>query len=160
MKRKLGMAICTALEIVCVGGAFGAEVLVWRDEFDGERLDPLKWTAETGLVRNDRAAQLYRADPANLTVADGALRLTATFDAAGYPNPFYGKNGWEDWRSYTKSKPYASGSVNSFGKFSMRYGRVAVCWARRRRRRRIWPTRRPFGGASPPSAGRSAARST
>ncbi len=54
------------------------------------------------------------------------LRLTATFDEAGYSNPFYGKNGWEDWRSYTKSKPYASGSVNSFGKFSMRYGRVAV----------------------------------
>ena len=78
------------------------------------------------MVRNDRAAQLYRADPANLTVADGVLRLTATFDAAGYPNPFYGKNGWEDWRSYIKSKPYASGSVNSFGKFSMRYGRVAV----------------------------------
>ena len=126
MKRKLGVAICAALGIVCVGGAFGAEVLVWRDEFDGERLDPLKWTAETGLVRNDRAAQLYRADPANLTVADGALRLTATFDAAGYSNPFYGKNGWEDWRSYTKSKHYASGSVNSFGKLSMRYGRVEV----------------------------------
>ena len=116
MKRKLGVAICAALGIVCVGGAFGAEVLVWRDEFDGERLDPLKWTAETGLVRNDRA----------LTVADGALRLTATFDAAGYSNPFYGKNGWEDWRSYTKSKHYASGSVNSFGKLSMRYGRVEV----------------------------------
>lgn len=103
-----------------------AEVLVWHDEFEGTALDGARWTAEQGLVRNDRAAQLYRADPANLTVADGVLRLTATFDEAGYPNPFYGRNGWEDWRSYTKSKPYASGSVNSFGKFSMRYGRVAV----------------------------------
>ena len=102
------------------------EVLVWHDEFEGVALDGARWTAEQGLVRNDRAAQLYRADPANLTVADGVLRLTATFDEAGYPNPFYGRNGWEDWRSYTKTKPYASGSVNSFGKFSMRYGRVAV----------------------------------
>ncbi len=102
------------------------EVLVWHDEFEGAALDAARWTAEQGLVRNDRAAQLYRAGPANLTVADGVLRLTATFDEAGYSNPFYGRNGWEDWRSYTKSKPYASGSVNSFGKFSMRYGRVAV----------------------------------
>ena len=102
------------------------EVLVWHDEFEGVALDGARWTAEQGLVRNDRAAQLYRADPATLTVADGVLRLTATFDEAGYQNPFYGKNGWEDWRSYTKTKPYASGSVNSFGKFSMRYGRVAV----------------------------------
>ena len=102
------------------------EVLVWYDEFEGVALDGARWTAEQGLIRNDRAAQLYRADSANLTVADGVLRLTATFDEAGYPNPFYGRNGWKDWRSYTKSKPYASGSVNSFGKFSMRYGRVAV----------------------------------
>lgn len=112
--------------MAAVGVAPAAEVLVWHDEFEGEALDGAKWTAEQGLVRNDRAAQLYRANPANLTVADGALRLTATFDEAGYPNPFYGRNGWEDWRSYIKSKPYASGSVNSFGKFSMRYGRVAV----------------------------------
>ena len=112
--------------MAAAGMAPAAEVLVWHDEFEGEALDGAKWTAEQGLVRNDRAAQLYRADPANLTVADGVLRLTATFDEAGYSNPFYGKNGWEDWRSYTKSKPYASGSVNSFGKFSMRYGRVAV----------------------------------
>ena len=112
--------------MAAAGMAPAAEVLVWHDEFEGEALDGAKWTAEHGLVRNDRAAQLYRADPANLTVADDALRLTATFDEAGYSNPFYGKNGWEDWRSYTKSKPYASGSVNSFGKFSMRYGRVAV----------------------------------
>ena len=112
--------------MAAAGMAPAAEVLVWHDEFEGEALDGARWTAEQGLVRNDRAAQLYRADPANLTVADGVLRLTATFDAAGYPNPFYGKNGWEDWRSYIKSKPYASGSVNSFGKFSMRYGRVAV----------------------------------
>ena len=112
--------------MAAAGMAPAAEVLVWHDEFEGVALDGAKWTAEQGLVRNDRAAQLYLADPANLTVADDVLRLTATFDEAGYPNPFYGRNGWEDWRSYTKSKPYASGSVNSFGKFSMRYGRVAV----------------------------------
>ena len=77
--------------MAAAGMAPAAEVLVWHDEFEGEALDGAKWTAEQGLVRNDRAAQLYRADPANLTVADGVLRLTATFDAAGYPNPFYGK---------------------------------------------------------------------
>lgn len=124
MKRKLVVAICTALGIVCVGGAFGAEVLVWRDEFDGERLDPLKWTAETGLVRNDRAAQIYRDDARHLSVSGGSLNLTATYSAEGYANPYLGKR--SDWRGTTTHKAYASAAVNSFGKLSMRYGRVEV----------------------------------
>lgn len=124
MRQTVRMMLCATLGLAAAAEISGAEVLVWHDEFEGETLDLSKWTAETGLVRNDRAAQLYRNDPENLSVSGGALRLTATHAAEGYANPYFGKR--EDWRGDTASKAYASGAVNSFGKLSMRYGRVEV----------------------------------
>lgn len=124
MRQTVGMMLCATLGLAAAAEISGAEVLVWHDEFEGETLDLSKWTAETGLVRNDRAAQLYRNDPENLSVSGGALRLTATHAVEGYANPYLGKR--VDWRGATASKAYASGAVNSFGKLSMRYGRVEV----------------------------------
>ncbi len=123
MKRWLGLTLCAAGMTV----ASATEVLVWSDEFEGDSLDTTKWTAETGLVRNDKAAQIYRNDAEHLSVSDGALKMTATYSAEGYANPYYGKDAtWTDWRCYRKSMNYASGSVNSFGKLSIRYGRIEV----------------------------------
>lgn len=63
MRQTLGMMLCAILGLAAAAEISGAEVLVWHDEFEGETLDLSKWTAETGLVRNDRAAQLYRNNP-------------------------------------------------------------------------------------------------
>ena len=61
MRQTLGMMLCAILGLAAAAEISGAEVLVWHDEFEGETLDLSKWTAETGLVRNDRAAHAARA---------------------------------------------------------------------------------------------------
>lgn len=100
------------------------EVLVWQDEFNGTSLDATKWTPEVGFTRNERAAQIYRAD--RLSVRGGALYMTATHSAKGYPNPYKGRGNPTSWLSTRPSANYASGAVNSLGKLSMRYGRVEI----------------------------------
>ena len=105
--------------------AMAAEVLVWKDDFT--TFDRSKWTPETGLTRNERAAQLYLDDASHVSIDRGALKLTATFRKGGYRNPFFGSDTTRrDWRYNRKTMSYASGAVNSFGKFSMRFGRLEV----------------------------------
>lgn len=106
-------------------GPLGAEeVLVWQEEFNGPGLDKGKWTPEVGFVRNERAAQIYRAD--RLSVRGGALHITAIHAARGFKNPYLEKGDRPTWQSTRPQAQYASGSVNSLGKFSMRYGRVEI----------------------------------
>jgi beta-glucanase (GH16 family) len=64
-------------------------VLVWSDEFDGDRLDPEKWDTDIGNGFFDyrthqwiagwgnEELQYYTAEPANLTVRDSLLTIRA-----------------------------------------------------------------------------------
>ena len=62
MRQTVGMMLCATLGLAAAAEISGAEVLVWRDEFEGETLDLSKWTAETGLVRNVRNASKMTHD--------------------------------------------------------------------------------------------------
>ena len=113
------------LSLVFLSATLGAEeVLVWQDEFNVGTLNKQFWTPEVGFVRNERAAQIYRAD--RVAVRGGSLQLTATYSSRGYPNPYLNKGNPGAWQSTRPSADYASGSVNSLGKVSVRYGRVEI----------------------------------
>lgn len=73
--------------------------LVWSDEFDGKRLDPNKWDFDVGNGFHDpvhghfvpgggnERLRTYSADPANVEVKDGLLKiraLKATRDSCSY----------------------------------------------------------------------------
>jgi beta-glucanase (GH16 family) len=93
--------------------------LVWRDEFDGDRLDTTKWAYDTafnkqGWFNNEK--QYYADDRAeNIGVADGVLRFEArleTLDPAKYP----------DWggQRYTSARIYSKGNGWTYGFYEIR----------------------------------------
>lgn len=93
--------------------------LVWSDEFDGDRLDPAKWThaADCGGGGNDER-QCYELSPETVSVKDGRLRLTTIKrKTRGLANPWAGPTG------PMKTGDYASGKVLTQGLASWRYGR-------------------------------------
>ena len=133
---------------LCGGAVLSAEeVLVWQEEFAGTKLDRAKWTPEVGFVRNERAAQIYRAD--RISVLGGALRLTATHSSRPYPNPYLGKGNPKAWQSSRAGANYASGSVNSLGKVAVRYGRVEIR-AKFNVASGAWPALWMLGSLQPP----------
>jgi beta-glucanase (GH16 family) len=82
--------------------------LAWADEFDRDGApDPAAWAPETGYIRN-HAAQYYTAGrPENARVEHGVLVIEARRD------------NWD-------GKPITSASLNTGGKRSFLYGRIAV----------------------------------
>lgn len=77
--------------------------LVWRDEFDGDHLNPADWNFETG-PRNDEL-QYYKLE--NTTVRNGYLIITAKEENAG-------------------GKKYTSSRLTTQNKRAFRYGRVDI----------------------------------
>ena len=93
--------------------------LVWSDEFDGDRLDPAKWTraADCGGGGNDER-QCYDVSPDTVSVKDGFLRLTTIKrKTRGLANPWAGPTG------PMKTGDYASGKILTQGLASWRYGK-------------------------------------
>ncbi|MFK7759584.1 MAG: family 16 glycosylhydrolase [Phycisphaerales bacterium] len=78
------MALCLT---ACVGSAAIAQdyTLVWSDEFDGTELDLSTWEPQTGTGTafglpagwGNNEKQYYTNFPANLSVSDGTLKITA-----------------------------------------------------------------------------------
>jgi beta-glucanase (GH16 family) len=96
-------------------------VLVWQDEFEkGGKVDPTKWSFETGFVRNQEL-QWYQED--NAIVNDGILFITGKREAV--PNPNY-EAGSQNWKKSRKQADYTSASINTRGKFDFQYGMVEV----------------------------------
>ena len=84
-----------------------AFTLVFADEFETPgSLDPAKWGYEIGYVRNDEK-QYYTSRPENVRVEGGMLVIEGRKEA---------------YQGYG----YTSASVNTLGRFELRYGRVEV----------------------------------
>ncbi|MEZ5071602.1 MAG: family 16 glycosylhydrolase [Bacteroidales bacterium] len=84
--------------------------LVWADEFEGESLDPEKWSYQTGTGSEygltdwgNNEGQYYREQ--NVSVADGFLTITARKEDFG-------------------GKDYTSGRIRSAEKGDWTYGRI------------------------------------
>lgn len=102
----------------------GVWTLVWNDEFDGDTLDPTKWSVQEGdgcdlgicgWGNNER--QWYQAD--NAVVANGVLTITARRETVG-------------------SHAYTSARLRTAGKGDWTYARIEAR-ARLPRGQGLWP---------------------
>ena len=97
---------------------------VWRDDFNGDRLDGTKWKPEEscwGGGNNER--QCYTARDENIRVEDGVLRLIAKkgrYTGRLYPEGMEGAPGGKAW------KPYTSGKIRTLGIAEWKYGRFSA----------------------------------
>jgi len=99
----------------------GGYRLVWADEFDEDgRPDPVKWTYETGLVRN-REAQWYQ--PENARCENGLLVIEGRRKRK--PNPDYNPDS-ENWKENREYSEYTSASMTTRGMHAWKYGRFEM----------------------------------
>ena len=84
--------------------------LVFRDEFDGKAVDPTRWNLRDpwGRERN-RELQAYVEDA--FEIKDGILRIKAQKRTADYAG---------------KRRPFTSGMMTTYQKFSQQYGRFEI----------------------------------
>lgn len=92
-------------------------VLVWHDEFDGDRLDGAKWRAEDAALIKNNEQQYYT--PSDVRVEHGTLILRSQRRAMG-------------------GRPYTSGAVDTREHFAWTYGRFEIR-AQLPRGRGLWP---------------------
>ncbi|MEW6706461.1 MAG: RICIN domain-containing protein [Pseudomonadota bacterium] len=98
--------------------------LVWRDEFDGNAVDPGKWEFEVnGKGGGNNELQYYTARPQNAYVANGLLTIQALRER------YCGADGCRD---------YTSARLRTLGKGDWRYGRIEAR-ARLPRGQGLWP---------------------
>lgn len=96
--------------------------LVWADEFEGNALDPTKWTPEVscwGGGNNER--QCYTDRPDNIAVEGGVLLLKAKkerFAGPARPPEIAGRD------NPTQVQSHTSGKVRTIGLHAWRYGRI------------------------------------
>ncbi len=103
-----GQAFCDDFELTRQTSAEPTpeRVLIWSEEFDGDRLNESIWSYELGYIRNQEL-QTYTNNSKNVRVENGNLILEAHAENV-------------DGFAYT------SGSVETIGKFDFQYGRVDV----------------------------------
>ena len=94
-------------------------VLKWSDEFDGDNLDPEKWSLEHacwGGGNNER--QCYTDREENVELINGLLRIVAleeTFTGPDFPGD-----------TNQRTQPYTSGKAITQGLADWRYGRIEI----------------------------------
>lgn len=86
------------------------ENIVWSDEFDSTALNTKIWNYETGNLGVNNEKEYYTSNPANVSVQNGYLQITAL------NSPNYNNSGWN----------YTSARINTSGKYSFTYGRVDI----------------------------------
>jgi beta-glucanase (GH16 family) len=79
--------------------------LIWRDEFDSNKLDPRKWRKEDAALSKNNELQYYC--PEDVIVKEGMLILRSRQAEKG-------------------GRHYCSGLVETKGKFSQKYGRIEI----------------------------------
>lgn len=95
--------------------------MVWQDEFDcKQKVDESDWNYERGFRRNFEA-QWYKSD--NVNCRNGILEIEAKREVVD--NPFYDASS-DNWRKQRKQAFYTSGSINTKGKHSWKYGRFEI----------------------------------
>jgi beta-glucanase (GH16 family) len=96
--------------------------LIWSDEFNYEGLpDSTKWSYEEGFVHNRELQYYTKAKKENVRVEDGVLIIEARKEKI--KNPLYHPDSsyWKYKRAFAE---YSSGSINTLGKASFKYGRI------------------------------------
>ena len=107
--------------------------LTWSDEFDRDgRPDPVRWTYETGFVRNQEL-QWYR--PENAWCDHGLLIIEARRERVANPTHELESTNWKRAREFAE---YSSASLTTKGIASWKYGRFEMR-ARIDTRAGIWP---------------------
>ncbi len=104
----------------------GGWQMVFADEFDGAQLDASKWTFyEDCWGGGNQERQCYTARPANISLHDGRLDLSARFEQVSGPAlPLDMRK--PDVETPLATKPFTSGKISTLGKFSITYGRIEV----------------------------------
>jgi len=104
--------------------------LLWSDEFDGKKIDPMKWQVENAALVKNNELQYYAEDEAYL--GKGNLVLRSQEREMG-------------------GRAYTSGLVETKGKFSFQYGKVEIR-AKLPQGKGIWPAlwMLPVTGKWPP----------
>jgi len=77
--------------------------LVWDEEFNGTGVNTANWNVDVGNPGVNHELEYYQA--ANATVSNGSLAITARQQSVG-------------------GQPYTSAKLETYGKFSITYGRV------------------------------------
>ena len=98
--------------------------LVWSDEFNYTGLpDQKKWNYEVGFIRNNEEQYYTKARKENVRVENGSLIIEGRkekYRNAKY-NPFSDK-----WQVKDEFAKYTSGSINTRGKASWKYGYIEI----------------------------------
>lgn len=99
--------------------------LVWSDEFEGHSIDRDKWDFDVDCAGGGNAErQCYTARPANASVEQGVLTITARREAYRGPAAMHGDP--TTTAGATVAKQFTSARLVTRGKASWRYGRVEV----------------------------------
>jgi len=112
--------------------------LVWSDEFDGEVIDPTRWSFDRDCWGGGNAErQCFTDDPGNARIENGALVITARREPVSGPALPERLRG-PDTPVEIVSREYSSARLVSRGNAAWRYGRIEVR-ARLPRGQGAWP---------------------
>ena len=113
-------------------------VMVWKDEFNGEKLDPSKWAREeNGYGGGNNERQFYSTDQKYAHTKNGMLNVSV------YRDPHTTVDG--------KIQPYTSARIRTIHRGEWKYGRFEIR-AKMPSGQGIWPavwmlpTESPYGG--------------
>lgn len=103
--------------------------LVWSDEFDGESIDPERWTREVNCWGGgNEERQCYTARDENARLENGHLIIEARLEEATGPAlPLNQReNASEEDRNAMRTQPFTSARLHTRDKGDWRYGRIEV----------------------------------
>lgn len=96
--------------------------LIWSDEFDNPGLpDSTKWNYEEGFERNQELQYYTKARKENVRIEGGFLVIEAHKEKIENPRFHTDSTRWQYTREFAE---YTSGSINTHGKASFKYGRL------------------------------------
>ena len=101
--------------------------MVWSDEFDGAVIDRAKWAFDVDCWGGgNEERQCYVDDPANASIEDGKLVITARKqEHTGPAYPPHIKGSMDDPDALA-TKPFTSARLATRGKAAWQYGRIEV----------------------------------